>query len=289
MKTIKQFCLLALVLVFVSSCSLIVHTDYELVDCGKVLSVDADKMSLGIYSFSSGRPTEWYSYTPSIDGLSMEGGQYQSKISVGDTVNIYRDGNKFIATRYDIKDAQAINQTLASYYWQNIAENWWVFLIFFCVFGIVGYGTWQKKHENYWLTAYLICVVLGIAISLSIYQAGGRLHVLRSGTITAITSSSVRLNNSTIIPYATLEDISTHHSVKVGQDVVVYSYRFGGSEGANFLSTRKLNDFSLRASQSYPESFLMTLMLFVITTLVTQGMVYYLSGRWRHSQEEKKK
>lgn len=290
MKTIKQFCLLAFMLVFVSSCSRIVHTDYERLDHGEILSIDSVKMGLTVHSFLTGDSVLWFTSSPDIDRLSMWGLEYHRRVSVGDTVTIYLDNGQFFATLCDIKDAQDINQSLVSYYWEDIANNWYIFVLATLILGVVFSGIYKRVHQfspDFQAGLMVAVAAISYSVFLTYCNCGSTLSQMNKGRITDITPLYVEIDNAHRMPYATLDDISTHRPVKVGQDVVVYAYGLNSKLDRNFFSTRELNVEAVKASQSYPENFLMTSVLFVIAILVGSGL-FLFPNRWLEQRKEKK-
>lgn len=270
MKQLQQLCMLALLLIFTASCSQLVHTDYKLMDKGQVATIDTLKQCITIHSFSNNKENSWSVSRPYQDKLSLWGIQYTGKICLGDTVNIYQDGTDFFATKYDVKDAQNINQTLVSYYWKHLADHWLLYLFIFTILGILGSGILKHLTKKDMDDLFFLCLLFCLGACYGNSNVGKRLHPTQSGTITEITPTYITLDNTFTTPYATLNDISTQKSVKVGQHVTFYAYCESNDFANFFPSTHKLNEKALKATQSYPEIWLMTLVFFFVATLLSQ-------------------
>ncbi len=269
MKTITRLCLLAVLLITSVSCSRIVHADYELVDKGYVITNDHEEGSVTIRSSLSNKKAKWFIDPAGVDGLSLWALGYTDKITIGDEVNIYRHDGVFLASGYNVDDAKNINQTVTSLYWRNMADNWYFFLLIFIVLGIM------LSDIHRWLTGFktgvfacIMCISICCLTCIAIGNPGAHLYQVESGTITEITPEYVKINDYFAIPYAHLNDMSTHTDVKVGQNINAYVLKNAEHLGGVF-SSYQLNEKSLKASQSYPEVLLMTIFLFVLCSTLS--------------------
>ncbi|MCM1323785.1 MAG: hypothetical protein NC218_06450 [Acetobacter sp.] len=272
MEKIKQLCLFALLLVLSTSCNKLTGTDYETMDYGIITTVDSTKYSLTVHSLTTDSSHNWYVKTPLYDNLSTWGFAYSSPITIGDTVYIYRDGGNLLVSQYNLTDADNIDNALFQFYWHNIAANWLWFGLIFCIIGILGAGMLDgvvrfRTSE----TPFVVAIIVGWICSLVICHTASELHLLQNGTITAITEKHITLNNKDIIPYATLEDITTHKPVTIGMNVSAYRYTLDNlNSTCIFFSSRPLNQQVLKTSQTYPNIFLLTSLLFWVTAILSQ-------------------
>ena len=274
MNKLKQLCLLTLVLIFSCSCNRLVSADYDTIDTGTITDVDKTANNLTIQSFQSGATHIWYVDRAELDALSMYGGEYRDKLKQGDTVYVYRDGGEIFVSKRSIADAKAINTALCDYYWLNLGKQWyWLLLIFVVAACVMVYCS-----ESFFS---LLILAAGWGALLMLSNIDNKLEYTSEGTITRIASCYVELDNSVIVPYATLNDIATHNPVCLGEKVSLYNYRASLSSAENkiFFSTRKLNQEALQATQAYPEIFLRTTVLYWFFTVITQIPFVYLKDR----------
>lgn len=277
MKKIKKLCVLAVLLMLLTSCSRIVHTDYELVDYGTIVSIDKKEQRITIHSALNNKQISWFVTNCEFDYLSKRGLGYTKKLVYHDKVNIYQNGKEFFATTLDVRDAQNINKALTTYYWQHLAENWdgilIALIIIFIILYIINYTC--NISRALWVMVFIWGITLLTSFSLG--NIGAVFTPSSEGKITKITPTYVTLNDKYVCPYATLEDISTHVPVKVGQQVNTYSYNIDESsiKSPIFFSTHKLNENTLKSYQSYPENLLMTSIL-IIVAIILENILFFI-------------
>lgn len=276
MKKIKLLCLLITALMTSVSCSRIVHANYKTADRGKIIAADSIKSYLSIRSFSSDSCNNWYVVHTQWDELSSRGLIYTQNLSIGDTVYIYQDKSQVFASKCDVSDAKNINKALCIHYWQDIAQNWFCFLL---LTAISGGALWvmvkvTKKAQAVPVVVICVCFIGTVCLT----KAGYKLEMVLKGEVTQMTPDFVKINRSYIFPYADKNDIVTHKPVQCGKKV--WLYRYTDSEykcGEIFFSSHKLNEQALQFPQTYPEIWLMTSFLFAVMTLVLFFLFYYLS------------
>lgn len=260
------------------SCSRIVSTDYEVMEHGTVAAIDSINRSLSVRAIATDTVQTWYVDRPYVDMLSLWLVSY-TNIAVGDTVYIYRDGGEMFASRCSIADVKDINEALCSWYWQNIAQNWYWFLL---IFGIIAlYTTGIIKSE----TGVFFAVVIGLAATYCLTMTGSRLSLTAEGTVTEITENYVKLDDAVIVSYATLNDLKMHQPITVGQRVTIYSAEYWNGRKI-FLSSQKLNEAAIKAPQSYPEIWLKSFFLFLLGVLSGHFLFYYLQKWYKTKRSE---
>lgn len=261
------------------SCSRMVSKDYEVMQHGTITAIDSQNGCLSVRTPATGAIQIWYVNNSFCDVLSLYVLAYDTRLNVGDTVYVYRDGSNIFASKCSIADAKDINEFLCSYYWQNIAQNWYWFLL---IFSIIALCIITKKEA-----ATLFALVIGFSITLGLTGLANRLQPMPGGTITEITADFVKLDSARIVPYAALEDIKTHKPVRVGQNVMLYSAEYFGNRKI-FFSSQKLNNDTLTAPQTYPEVWLKSSLLFCIGIFVMLIPLDFLI-RWWNKRKQKSK
>ncbi len=268
MQQLKQLCLSALVLIFCASCNRIVTADYETVDVGTLRDKDSLNSTVTIQPLNQKNCNTWFVQDACYDVFSDIAGKPTKKFSLGDTIYIYQNDNICHASTYNISDAKKINRALRNYYWKNISNNWYWFLLFAIAMAWFGWGRIEnvsKQPFAFIFGGLLICFVCLMT------NTGKRLYPVHSGIITRITPTQAELNNGFICPLATQHDIITQLPVKVGQQVTIYRYTQSQQQhegSVMFLSTRKLNSQILRTQRIYPEILLMTIIWFWLVSFL---------------------
>lgn len=275
MKKILQLCLLAILLVFSTSCVRMVHKNYEIMDNGTVTAIDTTKYSVTLYSSETNTLHSWNVSDPTWENLSTWRNQSSDKIAIGDHVFIYRDIDKMLISKHSVADAKNINKALSAYFWQNLLQNWyWLILIGL----IVSIFALRKIKSEIGLFS---SIILGWVATLGLLGANSTLHQQNSGTVTQINPETklVVLDTNYTTAVTTLDDITTHKPITVGQHVTLYHYTnlsYGNSRKV-FMSSKELNVQTLKASQPYPEIWLMGSIVFLITVLLVQGLIILIT------------
>ena len=275
MGKLKQLCFLALFTVLSASCSRMVSTDYEVMQHGMITAVDSVGYNLTVRSLATDSVRIWYVDQLFTDLLSLRGVGYCETIATGDTVYVYRDGGEIFASKCSLADVKDLNKSLCSYYWQNIAEKWYWFLL---IFGIIALFMADVIKGDF-LCAFAL--VIGFFLTLGLTGFSGQLEAVPSGVgkITKITADYVALDSNRMVSYATLADLKAHQPVKVGQEVILYSITYVDSRKI-FFSSRELNKQAIAASQTYPEIWLKSTLFFCFGIFVMQIPFYYLKRWW---------
>ena len=266
MKKLKQLCLLVLLLLFCASCSRIASANYETVEVGTLRDQDTLNSTVTIQPLNQKNCTVWFVQNACYDALSNEAFQYSKKLSLGDTVYIYQNDNTCYASTYNINDAKKINRALQDYYWKNVSNNWYWFLILIIAMAWFGWGRIESLSKSPY--AFIFGTLL-ICIAAILAGTGKRLYPAHNGMVTQITATQVKLNNNIIYPLASPRDISTQLPIKVGQHVTAYRYAINNAkDGVIFLSTQKLSTPVLKAQRIYPEILLITVLWFWLASLL---------------------
>lgn len=280
MEKLKQLCFLTLLTMLFASCSRIVSTDYEVMEHGTITAADSLNRSLSVCPLTTGATETWYvGNHPLFDALSLRVLGYTKRVNIGDTVYVYRDGGKIFISKCSIADAKDINEFLCSFYWQNIAQNWYWFLL---IFGIIALCLIAEKE-----VASLFALVIGFAVTLGLTGLANRLQPMFEGTITEISADFVKLDSARIVPYASLEDIKTRKPVKVGQNVTLYSAEYLTGRKI-FFSSQKLNREAVTAPQSYPEVWLKSTLFFFVGVLLMQIPFYCIQEELNKRKRQSK-
>lgn len=267
MKKLKQLCFLTLLTMLLASCSRMVSTDYDVMEHGTITAIDSLNRSFSIRSLTSKETKTWYVDNPCVGALSIYGLVYLDDLAVNDTVYVYRDGGEMLVSKYSIADVKDLNDSLCSYYWLNIAENWYWFSL---IISIVALCILTANDK---VAAFAILV--GLALVYGMTGLFSRLRPMQEGTITEITENYVKLDSSRIIPYASLTDLKTHKRVRLGQNVTLYETEYLGGRKI-FFSSQKLNPQAVEAPQTYPEVWLKSLIFYFISVIVVQIPFLYL-------------